>query len=449
MKKSILAVAIFLYSSALIAQNGESRSYLGLKAGVNLSNNKYDPEISGFSTSTKTGFAAGLYYNIGVSKLFSIQPEILYSQMGSKFSQTLTNPGYDGTTSIDYLSMPLLLKLTPGRRFAIFAGPQFDFMIGGKQYAENQPSVYLEDKINGFDLAGTAGAEFWLTRNIGVYGRYIKGFHDITEGTYLPNNEIKNNAWQFGLTLALRAKPKPIVVAPPPPPPPADRDNDGIADPNDKCPDVPGLAKYQGCPIPDSDKDGINDEQDKCPQVPGLAKYQGCPIPDTDKDGINDEEDKCPQVPGLARYQGCPIPDADGDGINDEEDKCPTIAGIPENGGCPAINFKSENIQFVSGSSTLTSGAKTELNKLVKILNQDYPDIKIAIEGHTDNTGKAEKNQVLSEKRAESVKTYLVSKKVAAERLSTSGFGADQPIADNATAAGKAKNRRVTFKVSQ
>ncbi len=255
----------------------------------------------------------------------------------------------------------------------------------------------------------------------------------------------------YGIGLAGNIGKKKEVAPPPPPPPPppADRDGDGIADPNDKCPDVPGLAKYEGCPIPDSDKDGINDEQDKCPQVPGLAKYEGCPIPDTDKDGINDEEDKCPQVPGLARYQGCPIPDTDGDGINDEEDKCPTIAGIPENGGCPAINFKSENIQFVSGSSTLTSGSKTELNKLVKILNQDYPEIKVAIEGHTDNTGKADKNQVLSEKRAESVKAYLVSKKVAAERLSTAGFGADQPIADNATAAGKAKNRRVTFKVSQ
>jgi outer membrane protein OmpA-like peptidoglycan-associated protein len=183
--------------------------------------------------------------------------------------------------------------------------------------------------------------------------------------------------------------------------------------------------------------------------VPGLAKYQGCPIPDTDKDGINDEEDKCPQVPGLARYQGCPIPDGDGDGVNDEEDKCPTIPGVPENAGCPVINFKAENVQFITGSATLTTGAKTELNKLVKILNQEYPDVKIGIEGHTDNTGKAEANRVLSEKRANSVKTYLVSKKVAADRLTATGFGADQPVADNATPAGRAKNRRVTFKVTQ
>ncbi len=255
----------------------------------------------------------------------------------------------------------------------------------------------------------------------------------------------------YGIGLAGNIGKKKEVAPPPPPAPPVvtDRDNDGILDPNDKCPDVPGIAKYEGCPIPDSDKDGINDEADKCPQLPGLAKYQGCPIPDTDKDGLNDEEDKCPQVPGLARYQGCPIPDGDGDGVNDEEDKCPTIAGPPENGGCPVINFKAENVQFLTGSANLTTGAKTELNKLVKILNDDYPGVKIAIEGHTDNTGKPETNTALSQKRANAVKTYLAGKKVIPERMTATGFGPDQPVADNATAAGRAKNRRVTFKVSQ
>ncbi|MFN5476871.1 MAG: OmpA family protein, partial [Sphingobacteriales bacterium] len=174
-----------------------------------------------------------------------------------------------------------------------------------------------------------------------------------------------------------------------------------------------------------------------------------CPIPDSDKDGLNDEEDKCPTVAGLAKYQGCPIPDTDNDGVNDEEDKCPTIAGPAENGGCPKINFNAAAVQFVSGSCTLTTGAKAELNKLVKILNEEYPDVKIAIEGHTDNTGKAEKNQSLSECRANAVKSYLVSKKVAGERLSAAGFGQDKPVADNTTKEGQAKNRRVEFHVSQ
>ena len=181
----------------------------------------------------------------------------------------------------------------------------------------------------------------------------------------------------------------------------------------------------------------------------GLAKYQGCPIPDTDNDGINDEEDSCATVAGLAKYHGCPIPDTDNDGVNDEEDKCPTIPGVAENNGCPLIKFNASNVQFATGTATLTKGAKTELNKVVPIMNTQYPDIKVTIEGHTDNTGKAETNQKLSESRAAAVKKYLVSKGISADRLTTVGYGAEQPIEDNKTAAGKAKNRRVAFKLSQ
>ena len=114
--------------------------------------------------------------------------------------------------------------------------------------------------------------------------------------------------YAFGVSGRLTKKKEPVVIPPPPPPPPRDSDNDGIIDDNDKCPTVPGVAKYEGCPVPDTDKDGINDDNDKCPTVAGLAKYEGCPVPDTDKDGINDEDDKCPNNPGLpvtrvARYQ--------------------------------------------------------------------------------------------------------------------------------------------------
>ena len=65
----------------------------------------------------------------------------------------------------------------------------------------------------------------------------------------------------------------------------------------------PGVARYNGCPVPDTDKDGINDELDKCPAVSGVARYNGCPVPDTDRDGVNDEEDQCPKVKGYRREQ--------------------------------------------------------------------------------------------------------------------------------------------------
>lgn len=248
------------------------------------------------------------------------------------------------------------------------------------------------------------------------------------------------------------AEVKPLPPPPPPPPPapapaPVDTDGDGIPDSQDKCPTEKGTAKYQGCPIPDTDGDGINDEQDKCPSVKGLAKYQGCPIPDTDKDGVNDEEDKCPSVPGLARYNGCPIPDIDNDGINDEEDKCPTVPGVAEYRGCPAPkNFDAANVLFATGSTALITKGKTELNKFVDFLKENA-DIKITVAGHTDNTGSASLNQKLSEKRAASVKAYMVGKGIAADRITSVGYGQDKPLADNNTAEGRKANRRVEFTI--
>jgi outer membrane protein OmpA-like peptidoglycan-associated protein len=252
-------------------------------------------------------------------------------------------------------------------------------------------------------------------------------------------------------------KPRSPKMPPPPPPIPAvvvkDRDNDGVVDSLDACPDVAGLAAFNGCP--DTDGDGIADKDDKCPTVAGLAKYAGCPIPDTDGDGINDEQDKCPTVAGVARYQGCPIPDTDADGVNDEEDKCPTIPGVKENNGCPVIKEEvakkiaanAKDIFFATGSSKLLPKSFKSLNEVVTILKSDA-NLKLDVEGHTDNAGKADKNMLLSDARAKAVMTYLTTKGgIDAARLTAKGFGATQPIADNKTAKGKALNRRVALKL--
>jgi outer membrane protein OmpA-like peptidoglycan-associated protein len=251
------------------------------------------------------------------------------------------------------------------------------------------------------------------------------------------------------------SKRKVVEPAPLPPPPaevPSDRDRDGVLDVNDQCPDVAGVAALQGCP--DQDSDGITDSADKCPTVAGLSKYQGCPIPDTDKDGINDETDKCIDVPGVARYQGCPVPDTDKDGINDEEDKCPNEVGPSSNYGCPLIeeavvqrvNKAAQNIFFATGSAKLLSKSNASLNSVVSILN-DNPGYKVDIDGHTDNVGTAVKNQQLSEARANSVKIYLKSKGIDEARMIATGYGFDKPVADNKTAAGRSKNRRVEMRL--
>ena len=229
-----------------------------------------------------------------------------------------------------------------------------------------------------------------------------------------------------------------------------DTDGDGIIDPLDKCPDQFGLAEFDGCP--DRDGDGIPDYLDECPDVPGKAEFNGCPFADRDGDGIPDDEDECPDEPGPASTKGCP--DTDGDGIPDKDDLCPTIPGVPENHGCPAIEEKEKeildrafsNLEFESGKSIIKASSYPSLNELANLMIQK-PEWKVQLSGHTDNTGNAEKNMDLSNNRTQAVKDYLIKQGVLEYKIKTEWFGQERPVADNATTAGRQKNRRVEMKI--
>ncbi|OQA94575.1 MAG: Outer membrane porin F precursor [Bacteroidetes bacterium ADurb.Bin217] len=227
-----------------------------------------------------------------------------------------------------------------------------------------------------------------------------------------------------------------------------DTDGDGIKDSEDKCPTVKGIAAFQGCP--DTDGDGVEDSKDDCKNEKGLAEFNGCP--DTDGDGVKDSDDKCPTVKGLPVFKGCP--DTDGDGIGDNEDKCPSVAGIVANKGCPEVKAEVKKvfsqalvgIQFESGKDVILKSSNTILDKVVTVMKEN-PSFNLDINGHTDNSGDPQKNLQLSQKRADAVKLYLMNKGIDAARLKATGYGDTQPIADNKTKEGKAKNRRVEFKV--
>jgi OmpA-OmpF porin, OOP family len=283
------------------------------------------------------------------------------------------------------------------------------------------------------------------------------GFAHLNTNYRIPATSRANFSLFHSLGISFPLGEKKAEIAPPPPPPPApeppkDRDGDGVLDVDDTCPDVAGVAALKGCP--DGDNDGIADKDDKCPTESGVARYAGCPIPDSDKDGINDEEDKCPTVAGVARYAGCPIPDGDGDGVNDEEDKCPAVPGVATNAGCPEIKeeikkkieFAAKNVFFNTGSYQLMKKSYAPLNEVAKILKEN-PTLQLDVEGHTDNAGDAAKNQTLSENRSSAVKAYLIAQGIEGTRLTAAGYGPDRPVADNKTAAGKAKNRRVELKL--
>ncbi|ESU20319.1 hypothetical protein FEDK69T_28350 [Flavobacterium enshiense DK69] len=439
MRKLAFSIALISCMTQVYAQITD-RSFFGAKVGMNVSYINYDPSVNGLETDSKEGLVAGAYYNYAISKKTSIQPELLYSNMGADISQSYPSPDLGGRLKLEYLSVPILFKFNPIWRFSVFAGPQFDFLMHAKSEADDKTKHNQTNNLKGTDIAGTFGLEYWVTSGIGVYARYIYGFTDIndTNGTdaTVPINPpnpihivdgINNRALQFGLTIGFRSAPK------------------TLEDMKTNPPSLETMAPVAAPAAPVSDKDtdgdGVFDSKDKCPNVAGSPKYAGCPIPDTDGDGINDENDKCPKVFGVAKYAGCPIPDGDSDGVNDDDDKCPKLAGIKDNLGCPEMTF-----YYKKAMSALSAEDKASLDKVVKFLNEN-PDLSVDVEGHTSTPGTSAYNQALSERRAKAAVNYLVSKGISKNRLKAVGYGERFPIGDNTKEEGKAKSRRTLIRV--
>ena len=197
--------------------------------------------------------------------------------------------------------------------------------------------------------------------------------------------------------------------------------------------------------------------KDACGKPPPPAR----PL-DTDGDGIPDTLDKCPNQPedkdGFEDEDGCPDLDNDKDGIPDTSDLCPNEPGPPEERGCPKkyslVSVTQEKIElhqavfFATAKSTIMPQSFALLNEVADVL-KSRSTMQVRVEGHTDSRGKRAANMLLSQGRANAVKTYLVDHGIDASRMVSIGFGPDQPIETNRTAAGREKNRRVEFVILQ
>lgn len=182
---------------------------------------------------------------------------------------------------------------------------------------------------------------------------------------------------------------------------------------------------------------------------------------DADGDGVLNDADKCPGTPAgwLIDATGCPI-DSDHDGVPDNLDKCPGTApgvavdakGCPVSGAAAGPNRSFENVNFAYDKSDLTDYAKALLDNTANVIGglvQKYPSLKIDVSGHTDWVGTDAYNQALSERRANTVKSYLTRKGVDAARINTSAFGETKPIAPNETEEGRALNRRTEVRTRE
>jgi OmpA-OmpF porin, OOP family len=294
--------------------------------------------------------------------------------------------------------------------------------------------------------------------------------HALAEGNYYEARREAGVA-EINAKKAIEKSPKekcvdkgaPVIVKGP-----GDRDGDGILDNVDKCPDEPedkdGFMDEDGCPDLDNDNDGLADKVDKCPDDPedkdGFEDDDGCPDPDNDKDGLADKVDKCPNEPedkdGFEDDDGCPDPDNDKDTFADKDDKCPNEFGVAPD-GCPKkyktvvvtekkIELK-QAVFFDTNKATIKPVSFALLDDVAQAL-KDNPKIKVEVQGHTDSQGNDALNMKLSQNRAESVKVYLIKKGVSSDRMDPKGYGEDQPLEDNRTADGRAKNRRVEFVIT-
>jgi|GEM_PF-948506 len=265
-----------------------------------------------------------------------------------------------------------------------------------------------------------------------------------------------------------------------------DTDKDGVLDFVDHCPNQKGIPALNGCP--DSDKDGIIDDIDRCPLVTGPYQNNGCPYPpvetgcckDTDGDGVLDKVDKCPKIGGEVTNQGCPVgqkvntedlqPNDSTTNNNNQGEELKEVEGLNEEIKSPfdynnayfeeekqkhndSIDYYLYNknkrntiVYFGNDSHRIEDKYKKELGDMVKSNNKILPITKyskIQIIGHTDNVGDEVYNLLLSKKRVEAVRSYLINLGVPDSAIEMYYKGEYAPVTGNQNEVEKALNRRV------
>ena len=396
---------------------------LALAAGGLAAQHAGQVEVGAFGSYTRYDATFGLAHKIGggvrlgylLGNIVGVEGDILFQP-----AYTVSPSGTPTTLEPLIGSASLVVNALHAKRLMVY-------VLGGYSLLDFGTRAPYRFTDNG--AHGGAGVRLFLTERVAlrVEGRAI--YSPSTQSTFGPKT-----ATHFVGTAGLSVFHLGTPVK--------DSDHDGVTDEKDACPDTPAGAAVdsKGCPI-DSDRDGVYDGIDKCPGTPAGAKVDtnGCPlvqVGDSDRDGVPDDRDKCPGTPaGTAVDQnGCMI-------LFREERAVPT-PGQPTPAQPPRPTLILQGVHFQTGRSVLTLDSYVVLDQVAGSLVAN-PEIRIEIAGYTDSTGSLAVNTRLSNARALAVQNYLARKGVRPDRMVARGYGPANPVAPNATSAGRAENRRV------
>ena len=373
----------------------------------------------------------GIQFNAGrfLSDVFALEGRIAYSDIDGwpdwpvvqeRQSQEFLDIGLD-----------LLSHLNPGGSFS-------PYLLFGAGYLGTKTAFGSEEN------RPSASAGLGFEWQLGQSALSIRGDYRFRLA-WEKDNSLTDRVATFGLQYRFGGGSAPPVI---------DTDGDGVHDVFDECPhsEAGVTVDENGCEIfVDSDGDGVMDRMDLCANTPEGAPVDryGC-ISDQDGDGVTDDIDECPNtVSGAAIYvNGCERDD-DGDNVVNHLDECPnTRANAPvDASGCEiGTTVELRGVNFASSSDRLLSGAEQVLDDAIRWLRKN-PHLIVEVAGHTDSDGAAAANLGLSERRAYTVRDYLINGGVNPASLTARGYGESEPIADNRTAEGKAENRRVELRI--
>lgn len=211
MKKLVLVAAGLLGLVNVNAQEKTEAPQLGVKTNLNVTSFLGD-DVN--DDDFKLGWSAGLYYHIPINQTLAIQPEVNYSRIGAKYKNEIVNTEnlsttYSNTTTLDYIQVPVVLKIYPGgSRFNFEIGPQIGFNVYASNKAKFNTNIAgenitrevktdISDNVEKVDFGAVAGIGYNITDHVNVGARYYLGLNDTFKGD--SNFDAKNHGFTFGV----------------------------------------------------------------------------------------------------------------------------------------------------------------------------------------------------------------------------------------------------------